>query len=77
MKALSFSRCGGPEVLEYGEFPDPVPAAGEALVRTRAIGLNVADVYRRRGNYHLAGKPPYVAGYEACLNDAALCSPRS
>lgn len=34
-------------------------------MRTRAIGLNFADVYRRRGNYHLAGNPPYVLGYEA------------
>lgn len=65
MKALYFARFGGPDVLEYGELADPVPGPGEALVRTRAIGLNFADVYRRRGNYHLAGKPPYVAGYEA------------
>jgi NADPH2:quinone reductase len=35
------------------------------LVRTHAIGLNFADVYRRQGRYHLAGQPPYVAGYEA------------
>ena len=65
MKALYFSTFGGPEVLEYGEGADPRPGPGEALVRTRAIGLNFADVYRRRGNYHLAGSPPYVAGYEA------------
>ena len=30
----------------------------------QAIGLNFADVYRRRGNYHLAGEPPWIAGYE-------------
>ncbi|MEW6420133.1 MAG: quinone oxidoreductase [Deinococcota bacterium] len=65
MRALTFSRFGGPEVLEYREVPDPQPAAGEVLVRTRAIGLNFADVYRRQGRYHLAGTPPYIAGYEA------------
>jgi len=64
MKALAFSRFGGPEVLESTELPDPMPPAGGVVVRTRAIGLNFADVYRRRGNYHLAGAPPYVAGYE-------------
>ena len=65
MKALAFERFGGPEVLELKEVPDPVPASGEALIRTRAIGLNFADVYRRKGNYHLKGAPPWIAGYEA------------
>ena len=67
MKALTFDRFGGPEVLTYREIPDPVfpPGPGYALVRTQAIGLNFADIYRRRGNYHLQGAPPYVAGYEA------------
>jgi NADPH2:quinone reductase len=65
MKALVFDTFGGPEVLELREIPDPVLAPGHALVRTKAIGLNFADVYRRRGNYHLVGSPPYIAGYEA------------
>lgn len=65
MNALFFERFGGPEVLQYGAVADPAVAPGDALVRTSAIGLNFADVYRRRGNYHLAGAPPYVAGYEA------------
>ncbi|HTE50887.1 MAG TPA: quinone oxidoreductase [Kofleriaceae bacterium] len=65
MRALCFSDFGGPEVLEYREVPDPPVGEGEALIRTRAIGLNFADVYRRRGNYHLTGTPPWIAGYEA------------
>ncbi|HEV7666891.1 MAG TPA: quinone oxidoreductase [Thermoanaerobaculia bacterium] len=65
MKALVFDSFGGPEVLELREIPDPLPAPGHAVVRTHAIGLNFADVYRRRGNYHLVGAPPYIAGYEA------------
>ena len=65
MRALSFEHFGGPEVLTYGEVADPAPNAGSALVRTKAIGLNFADIYRRRGNYHLAGAPPYILGYEA------------
>ena len=65
MKALVFERFGGPEVLELKEIADPAPAPGEALIRTRAIGLNFADIYRRKGNYHLKGAPPWIAGYEA------------
>lgn len=65
MHALTFSRFGGPEVLEWREVPDPAPAPGQVIVRTHAVGLNYADVYRRRGNYHLQGEPPWIAGYEA------------
>jgi NADPH2:quinone reductase len=65
MKALVFRTFGGPDVLQYCDHPDPVLGLGEVLVRTRAIGLNFADIYRRKGNYHLAGNPPWIAGYEA------------
>jgi NADPH:quinone reductase-like Zn-dependent oxidoreductase len=51
MKA-SFFRCfGDPEVLEYGELPDPVPAAGEVLVAIHAASINAADWKMRRGGY--------------------------
>ena len=65
MKALCFDRFGGPQVLEYRDVPEPPRLPGCVLVRTRAIGLNFADIYRRRGNYHLTGQAPYIAGYEA------------
>ena len=65
MKALCFDRFGAADVLDYRDLPDPRPGAGELLVRTRAIGLNFADVYRRQGNYHLQGNPPWILGYEA------------
>ena len=55
MKALIFEQFGGPEVLIYKEIPDPLIEGNQLLVRTKAIGLNFADVYRRKGNYHLAG----------------------
>jgi NADPH2:quinone reductase len=64
MKALCFDHFGGPEVLELREVPDPAPRPGHAVVRMQAVGLNFADVYRRRGSYHLAGEPPWIAGYE-------------
>ncbi|MEH7245441.1 quinone oxidoreductase [Neobacillus niacini] len=64
MKALIFEKFGGPEVLQYKDIPNPVIKENEILVRMRAIGLNFADIYRRKGNYHLAGQPPYILGYE-------------
>ncbi len=72
MHALTFSRFGGPEVLEWTALPDPIPTPGVAVVHTAAIGLNFADIYRRQGRYHLAGSPPWIAGYEAAGTIAAL-----
>src|SRR6478736_9211655 len=72
MHALTFSRFGGPEVLEWSEVPDPQAAPNVAIVRTRAIGLNFADIYRRQGRYHLAGSPPWIAGYGGAGQIAAL-----
>jgi NADPH2:quinone reductase len=64
MKALTFSAFGGSDVLEYLDIPAPELRSDEILVEMKAIGLNYADIYRRKGNYHLKGNPPYIAGYE-------------
>lgn len=64
MKALTFSTFGNSDVLEYIEIPNPELKNDEILVEMKAIGLNFADVYRRKGNYHLKGNPPFIAGYE-------------
>jgi NADPH2:quinone reductase len=72
VRALTFSRFGDPSVLELRELPDPQAAPGIAIVKTRAIGLNFADVYRRQGRYHLVGEPPWIAGYEGSGEIAAL-----
>ena len=39
------------EEIVIEEHPDPVPGAGEVLVRVRAAGLNGADMMQRRGLY--------------------------
>ena len=64
MKALTFATFGDSDVLEYTDIPTPTLKKNEILVEMRAIGLNYADVYRRKGNYHLKGNPPFIAGYE-------------
>jgi NADPH:quinone reductase-like Zn-dependent oxidoreductase len=49
MKAVFIRRYGGPEVLEYGEFPDPVVGAGDVLVKVAAAGINPIDIMERSG----------------------------
>ena len=62
MKASFFRRYGGPEVLEYGELPDPVPAAGEVLVNVHAASVNAADWKMRAGQYGAAISFPHIPG---------------
>ena len=64
MRALVFNTFGGPEVLKYSEINEPVIGPDEILLNMKAIGLNFADIYRRKGNYHLEGEPPFILGYE-------------
>jgi tumor protein p53-inducible protein 3 len=51
MKAILFDQPGGPEVLRYGDAPDPQPGPDELLVRVRATACNRADLLQRRGAY--------------------------
>lgn len=64
MKALVFEEFGGPDVLQWREIDRPAIGPNEVLLKMSAIGLNYADIYRRKGNYHLTGTPPYILGYE-------------
>ena len=49
MRAVYIESHGGPEVLQYGERPEPSPRAGEVKVRVRAAALNRLDTYVRTG----------------------------
>jgi NADPH:quinone reductase-like Zn-dependent oxidoreductase len=49
MKAIVVHEYGGPEVLKYEEYPDPVPGVGEVLVRVAAASVNPIDYKRRAG----------------------------
>ncbi|RZU65958.1 NADPH:quinone reductase-like Zn-dependent oxidoreductase [Microterricola gilva] len=48
-KAITYSRYGGPEVLEIVDIPMPEPADGEVLIEVIAAGLNPADSRLREG----------------------------
>ncbi len=61
MKAAFIERFGGPEVLQYGDLPDPVAAPGEVMVDVFAASVNGADWKVRSGQYSQA-KFPLVLG---------------
>jgi NADPH:quinone reductase-like Zn-dependent oxidoreductase len=62
MKAVLFHQHGGPEVLEYTDFPTPEPKPGEVLVRLRAAALNRMDVMVRIGWPGLKLEMPHIDG---------------
>ena len=62
MKAIRVESPGGPEVLKLQEAPAPQLAAGQALVRVEAAGVNFIDIYQRMGLYKLP--LPFTLGQE-------------
>src|SRR5438876_996893 len=62
MKAAFIERHGGPEVLKFGEMPDPVAAAGEVVVDIVAASVNGADWKVREGKSGQLSKFPYILG---------------
>jgi len=71
MKAAFIERNGGPEVLQYGDLPDPVAGPGEVLIDIFAASVNAADWKARLGEYGHA-KFPYVLGRDFSGLVAAL-----
>ena len=61
MKAAFIEQYGGPDVFQYGEFPDPVAGPGEVVVDILAASVNAADWKVRLGEYKHT-KLPLVPG---------------
>jgi NADPH2:quinone reductase len=72
MKTVLFHKHGGPEVLEYADFPAPEPQAGEVLVRLHAAALNRMDVFVRNGWPGLKLDLPHINGADGAGEIAAL-----
>ena len=78
MKAVLFHTHGGPEVLEYTDFPTPEPGEGQVLVKLEAAALNRVDIWTRNGWPGIKLEYPHipgadgagtVAGVGACVTD--------
>jgi NADPH:quinone reductase-like Zn-dependent oxidoreductase len=64
MKAAYLDKFGGPEVLQYGDLPDPVAGPDEVLIDVAAATVNAADWKFRGGEYarHAQVKFPQIPG---------------
>lgn len=62
MKAAFFRTHGGPEVMEYGDFPAPHPGTEEVLVQIKVAAMNRVDKWVRDGWPGLKLDLPHIAG---------------
>lgn len=62
MKAAYFSAPGPPEVIQYGELPQPSIGPSEVLVRMAAVAVNPIDTYIRNGANYWPLPNPYIIG---------------
>jgi putative PIG3 family NAD(P)H quinone oxidoreductase len=65
MRAVTIEQPGGPEVLGWGEVPDPVCGPGEVVIDVVAAAVNRADLLQRQGNYPPPPGASEVLGLEA------------
>ncbi len=62
MKAAYINQVGPPEVINYGDLPDPQPTAAQVLVRVKAVAVNPIDTYIRGGMVKADLKFPFIIG---------------
>ena len=64
MGAVPITRCGGPEVLEVVDVPEPEPGPGQKLYDVSTAGINYADTHQIENSYLAAQQLPLVPGAE-------------
>ena len=71
MRAVTFSRLGGPDVLEVSNLPTPEPGPGEVRIRVAAATVNPTDISFRSGRQFTVAQlaemgvnPPFIPGME-------------
>jgi NADPH2:quinone reductase len=71
-RVVLVERWGSPDVLSYQLAPLAAPTPDEVQIRVAAIGVNFADVQRRRAPYPGAPEPPFLPGLEVAGTVSAL-----
>ena len=73
MRALQQTSLNGPQDLRLiTDAPVPVPGPGEVLIRVTAAGVNFGDISQAHGTFLGGPHPPYLAGFEAAGEIAAV-----
>jgi NADPH:quinone reductase-like Zn-dependent oxidoreductase len=68
MKAVRLFEFGGPDKLNYGDYPEPEIGADDVLVKVIATSVSRWDIKYRTGEMH-HWKPARIS------SDASFCAP--
>jgi alcohol dehydrogenase len=71
MKAVVLREHGEGGLRYETDFPDPVPGAGDVVVRVRAASLNYHDIFTRRGMPGIKIPMPAIMGLDVAGDIAA------
>lgn len=74
MKAAFLETTGAPEVIQYGDLPDPKPQAGQIVVKMAAAALNPIDTYIRSGMVAMPLPKPFITGCDVAGTVSAVGS---
>ena len=74
MKAVVLRQHGEGGLRYETDFPDPVPGAGDVLVRVRAASLNYHDIFTRRGMPGIKIPIPAIMGLDVA-GEIAVAGP--
>src|SRR5271169_5037823 len=72
MKAVVLHEHGAGGLRYETDFPDPVPGAGDVVLRVRATSLNYHDVFTRRGMPGIRIAMPAIMGLDVAGEIAAI-----
>jgi NADPH:quinone reductase-like Zn-dependent oxidoreductase len=72
LKTIIFHQHGGPEVLEYADFPAPEPQRDQVQIRLYAAALNRLDLFVREGWPGLKLEYPHIPGADGAGEVSAL-----
>jgi NADPH:quinone reductase-like Zn-dependent oxidoreductase len=75
MKAVWYDNPGGPEVLVYGDRPDPSAGTHDVVVKVHTAAVNHLDVVQRNGWFTMPGFTyPHIAGMDVAGEIVAIGS---
>jgi NADPH2:quinone reductase len=77
VKAAYIEETGTPDVIQYGELPDPTLAGNQVLVKMGAVSVNPIDTYIRGGANFWELPKPFVIGCDLAGTVVAVESERS